>query len=103
MAHDHYKKDIRHLDTLDVYRVCSLFNVTDPCIQHAVKKLLVTGGRAGAKDFDKDVQDAIDSLARLQEMRREDCGKGLKDAGLLPPEIAAIAKKLRVGNGTGDI
>lgn len=83
-AHSHYKKDIRNLDMLDVYRVLSLFNVTDPCIQHAVKKLLVTGGRGGAKDFDKDIQDAIDSLTRLKDMRREDCEKGLKDSGLMP-------------------
>lgn len=72
MAHDHYKKDVSNLNMLDVYRVLSLFNVTDPCLQHAIKKLLVCGGRAGAKDFDKDVQDAIDSLERLKQMREED-------------------------------
>lgn len=43
--HPHYHKDVSNLQTVDVYRVLALFNVTDPCIQHAVKKLLVAGGR----------------------------------------------------------
>jgi len=70
MKHSHYHKNVKHLDSIDVYRVLSLFDVTDPCIQHAVKKLLVAGGR-GAKDFDKDIQEAIDTLHRLQAMRAE--------------------------------
>lgn len=70
--HSHYKKDVRHLAMIDVYRVLDLFNVTDPCIQHAVKKLLVAGGRGAGKSIDKDIQEAIDSLARWQEMRKED-------------------------------
>lgn len=72
MKHNHYFKDIRHLDTVDVYRVLSLFNVTDPCIQHAIKKLLVAGGRGAGKDIGRDVLEAIDSLVRWQEMRTED-------------------------------
>lgn len=70
--HPHYHKDVRHLETIDVYRVLRLFNVTDPCIQHAVKKLLVAGGRGAGKDIAKDVQEAIDSLQRFQEMQAED-------------------------------
>jgi hypothetical protein len=70
--HPHYHKDVRHLQTIDVYRVLALFNVTDPCIQHAVKKLLVAGGRGAGKDLSKDVQEAIDSLQRFQEMQTED-------------------------------
>lgn len=69
--HDHYFKDVANLQRVDVYRVLRLFEVTDPCIQHAVKKLLVAGGR-GSKDVDKDIQEAMDSLARWQEMRKED-------------------------------
>lgn len=71
-VHNHYFKDVAHLDSIDVYRVLSLFNVTDPCIQHAVKKLLVAGGRGAGKDINKDIQEAIDSLARYQEIVRED-------------------------------
>jgi len=70
--HPHYHKDVRTLEFVDVYRVLTLFNVTDPCIQHAVKKLLVAGGRGAGKDVSKDVQEAIDSLERWQEMRFED-------------------------------
>lgn len=70
--HPHYHKDVRHLQTIDVYRVLALFNVTDPCIQHAVKKLLVAGGRGAGKDLGKDVQEAIDSLERFKEMRQEE-------------------------------
>lgn len=70
--HPHYHKDVSNLQTVDVYRVLALFNVTDPCIQHAVKKLLVAGGRGAGKDIIKDVQEAIDSLERFNEMRVED-------------------------------
>jgi hypothetical protein len=70
----HYFKSVRHLDTLDVYRVIELFEVTDPCIQHAVKKLLCAGSR-GAKGMAKDITEAGDSLARWHEMREEDAQK----------------------------
>ena len=70
--HPHYHKDVRTLQTIDVYRVLALFNVTDPCIQHAVKKLLVAGGRGAGKDISRDIQEAVDSLQRWQEMRREE-------------------------------
>jgi len=70
--HPHYHKDVRKLRTVDVYRVLALFNVTDPCIQHAVKKLLVAGHRGAGKDIEKDIQEAIDSLERFKEMRVED-------------------------------
>lgn len=70
--HPHYHKDVSKLQTIDVYRVLALFNVTDPCIQHAVKKLLVAGGRGAGKDLSKDVQEAIDSLERFKEMQAED-------------------------------
>lgn len=69
--HSHYFKDVEHLKLIDVYRVLELFNVTDPCIQHAVKKLLVAGGRGAGKDINKDLQEAIDTLVRHQEMQAE--------------------------------
>lgn len=68
--HNHYYKDVSKLDYVDVYRVLELFGVIDPCIQHAVKKLLVTGGR-GVKDHARDIQDVIDTLVRHQEMQEE--------------------------------
>jgi len=71
---------------IDVYRVLELFKVADPCLQHAVKKLLVAGGR-GVKDQDKDVREAVDSLLRWQQMRLEEQGaKRPAQGGLqLPP------------------
>ena len=70
MKHSHYFKKTPY-EFIDVYRVLELFNVTNPSIAHAVKKLLVAGNR-GHKDLEKDVQEAIDSLLRWQEMRKED-------------------------------
>lgn len=72
--HSHYFKDVQHLETLDVYRVLKLLNVADPCIQHAVKKLLVAGGRGAGKDITQDIEEAIDSLDRWLEMANEDAG-----------------------------
>lgn len=73
--HSHYFKDISHLDKLDIYRLLDLYDVDHPCLQHAIKKLLVAGGR-GAKDEVKDIQEAIDSLNRWMDMNKEDEKKG---------------------------
>lgn len=73
MKHSHYFKDVSHLKLIDVYRVIELWEVEDPCIQHALKKLLVAGKR-GAKDEAKDIQEAIDTLERWKAMREEDAG-----------------------------
>lgn len=71
MKHNHYFKKTVHLDAVDVYRVLELFEVTNPCVQHAVKKLLCAGDR-GAKGMEQDVQEAMDTLERWQDMCRED-------------------------------
>ena len=71
MKHGHYFKACP-FESVDVYRVLNLFNVTDPCLQHAVKKLLVAGGRGAGKSVDKDIQEAIDTLHRWQAMRQEE-------------------------------
>jgi hypothetical protein len=71
VKHSHYFKNVAHLRSIDVYRTLSLFEVTDPCIQHAVKKLLCAGGR-GVKRVERDIQEAIDSLQRWQQMCNED-------------------------------
>lgn len=77
--HSHYYKNVAHLRDIDAYRVLERFGVTDPSIQHAIKKLLVAGGRGG-KDIDQDVQEAIHSLERFQEMRNEDTQEALAQA-----------------------
>lgn len=71
--HAHYHKSVAHLGSVDVYRVLGLFGVTDQALGHAIKKLLVAGNR-GVKNMDRDVQEAIDTLQRWQEMRAEDAG-----------------------------
>lgn len=72
-----YFKDVRHIDTLDVYRVLDLFEVEKHGhpISHAAKKLLLSGVRTGGKDVEADIREAIDSLMRWLEMREEDNGK----------------------------
>lgn len=69
--HAHYFKDVRHLDQIDVYRVLTLFEVTDPCLQHIIKKALCAGKR-GAKDFSQDVQEIADTATRRLRMLAED-------------------------------
>ena len=66
----HYHKPCPY-DYVDVYRVLSLWQVTDPCLQHAIKKLLVAGDR-GFKDIEKDVNEAIVTLTRWKQMREEE-------------------------------
>jgi len=73
--HNHYFKDVSHLKTIDVYRVLDLFSVTDPCLQHAIKKLLVAGGRGAGKDIKKDLQEAVDSIQRGLQMMAENENK----------------------------
>lgn len=70
MTYNHYFKNTKHLDAVDVYRVLSLYEVSNPCLQHAIKKLLCAGQRGG-KDMDQDVREAIDALGRWQDMQVE--------------------------------
>lgn len=67
--HKHYFKDVSKLEEVDVYAILYLFEVTDPCIAHVVKKLLCTGKR-GHKDFERDLQDSIDSLVRCMTLTK---------------------------------
>lgn len=60
-------------DTIDIYRVLQVYEVTDPCIQHAVKKLLCAGQR-GYKEVEKDIDEAIQSMERWKQMREEEDG-----------------------------
>lgn len=69
--HSHYFKDVSHLEQIDVYRILELYRVTDQAVGHALKKLLCSGIR-GIKDQEKDIQEALDTLLRRQEMRAED-------------------------------
>lgn len=85
IKHPHYFRSVEGLSHVDVYRVLVLFSVTDPCLQHAIKKLLVAGGRGGGKDISRDVQEAIDTLERWQDMRGEDDASRAPTGAPLPP------------------
>lgn len=103
MKHSHYFKDVSALTHVDVYRVLALFGVTDPCVQHAIKKLLVSGER-GAKDADQDIREAMDSLERYVAMREEEKVKATEPewivwaGGECPvPDARIVELKLRDG------
>lgn len=72
--YDHYFKDVSHLKVVDIYRILELYEVTDPCVQHAVKKLLCSGKR-GVKEMSKDIKEASDTLNRYFEMQAENNAK----------------------------
>jgi len=67
-----YYKDVRHLDAVDVYQVHQLFGIDDcsGCIQHASKKLLLSGVRTGGKPKRKDIEEARDTLTRWLQMEK---------------------------------
>lgn len=71
MNYSKYFKDVKHLDTIDIYRVLDLFGVVDHALGHAVKKLLLAGPRTGGKSFEDDVREARDTLNRWLEMQEE--------------------------------
>jgi hypothetical protein len=67
-----YHKDVRRLDSIDVYETHRLFSIDDPsgCLQHASKKLLLSGVRTGGKTKLQDIEEARDTLNRWVEMER---------------------------------
>lgn len=52
---------------IDVYDVLVAFQVVNPAVQHAVKKLLAAGQR-GHKDLITDLEEAKSSIERAIEM-----------------------------------
>ena len=65
-----YYKDVSDLDEIDVYAVHNLFDIQDPsgAIQHASKKLLLSGVRTGGKSVYRDIKEARDTLSRWLEL-----------------------------------
>lgn len=62
-----YNREIKPNVFVDVYDVLQAFNVTNPALQHLVKKALAVGQR-GHKDSAEDYQDIIDSAKRAKEL-----------------------------------
>ena len=65
--HRHYFKDVSNIAEIDVYAVLKLFDVSDPCLQHIVKKALCAGKR-GHKDMMEDLQNIVDTAIRAVEL-----------------------------------
>jgi len=65
-----YYRDVRHLDEMDVYAVHDTFRVDDPsgCLQHASKKILLSGTRNGGKSLEQDIKEARDILTRKLQL-----------------------------------
>lgn len=65
-----YYKDVTNLREVDVYMVHELFGIQDPsgAVQHASKKLLLSGVRTGGKSKYDDIREARDTLNRWLEI-----------------------------------
>ena len=57
---------------VDVYDILVAYNVTNPAIAHAIKKLLMPGER-GHKDASTDVREARDSIDRALQLMEQTC------------------------------
>lgn len=68
-----YYKPVGTLTEVDVYAVHKLFNIQDSsgAIQHASKKLLLSGVRTGNKSQFMDIKEARDALNRWMELNPE--------------------------------
>jgi hypothetical protein len=62
-----YNREIKPNVYVDVYDVLKAFNVTNPALQHLIKKALAVGQR-GHKNADEDYEDIINSAIRAKEL-----------------------------------
>lgn len=70
---------------LDVYDIIAAYKITNPAIQHAVKKLLKPGTR-GHKDLKTDLNDVIQSVERAKEL------EGLEKPNTIKLDLHKIIK-----------
>lgn len=65
-----YYKSVGDQTEIDVYAVHNMFEISDPsgCIQHASKKLLLSGSRTGGKSAFQDIKEARDTLTRWLQL-----------------------------------
>ena len=66
-ADNKYLHEIKPGIFIDVYDVLMAWNVTNPALQHLIKKALQAGER-GHKSREQDLQDIIDSAIRAKEL-----------------------------------
>lgn len=69
METNHYTKTYKGIK-LDVYRIIQIFEVNDPALQHALKKILRCG--RSHKSAEQDAREVIESMERYIEMLKED-------------------------------
>lgn len=62
-----YHREIKPGVWVDIYDVLKAWNVTNPALQHLIKKAAQPGGR-GHKTLEQDMQDIIDSAIRAKEL-----------------------------------
>lgn len=67
--YNHYNYSYKGIN-LDPYRILSVYGITCPAQQHAIKKLLRAGN--SVKELKQDIQEVIDALQRKLEMLKED-------------------------------
>lgn len=65
-----YHREIKKGVMVDVYDVLSAFEVANPAMQHALKKMLAPGKR-GAKSTIQDMKEAIQSIERAIELEND--------------------------------
>lgn len=65
-----YHREIKPGVFVDVYDVLAAWNVTNPALQHLIKKALQPGAR-GHKTTEQDMQDIIDSAIRAKKLETE--------------------------------
>ena len=81
-----YYKDVSKLTEIDVYQTHELFQVQDcsGCIQHASKKLLLSGVRTGGKSKADDIKEARDTLTRWLQINDAESEVNPKSNGSNP-------------------
>ena len=67
VKYNKYLHEIKPGIFIDVYDVLMAWNVTNPALQHLIKKALQAGER-GHKSREQDLQDIIDSAIRAKEL-----------------------------------
>lgn len=65
-----YDREIAPGVVVDVYAVANAFEVNCSAMSHALKKILLAGGR-GVKDSIQDKEEAIASIERSIELERQ--------------------------------
>lgn len=64
---NHYFIDVSDVDEVDFYEIAKRYNVTDPAVQHILKKCLAIGNR-GHKDLETDLKDIFKTAKRALQI-----------------------------------